>query len=119
MNILLDTHVLIWVINDSPKLTKQRRNQINNAEQVFVSLVSLWECVIKVNVGKLKIDLHKMMGLLERFGFELLPLRMNHIEALVDLPLQHRDPFDRMLIAQAKSEPLILVTDDKQIHGYF
>ena len=119
MRILLDTHILIWMINDSPNLTIEHRNQIKNAEAVFVSLVSLWECIIKINIGKLTLDMQKLLDSLEGYGLEILPLRMHHLQTLMSLPLKHRDPFDRMLIAQAKSEPLILLTEDKHIQGYF
>lgn len=119
MRILLDTHILLWMVSDNPKLSIEHRNQLKNAEKVFVSLVSLWECIIKINAGKLTLDMQKMLGLLEDFGLEILPLRMTHLQALIGLAPKHKDPFDRMLIAQAKAEPLILLTDDQHILAYF
>lgn len=119
MNILLDTHVLLWVIQNDIKLPKPIRATIQAADRVFVSVVSLWECAIKISIHKLEIELQAIFNAIEDAGFELLPIRAPHLQKLLQLPLHHKDPFDRLLIAQAMSEPLILQSADEVVLHYF
>lgn len=120
MKLLIDTHILLWVVENDLRLKKEIRKKIDEAEVVYVSMASIWEIAIKVNLDKLKfIDFENIVETLESFGFEILSLKCEHLLCFAKLPLLHRDPFDRMLIAQAKSEPLILITEDKHIQGYF
>lgn len=119
--LLIDTHVLLWAWEDSPRLGRKGRKLLADPDQpVAVSIVSLWEIAIKKSVGKLALDirLEDLIGSLDAFGFELLPVQPAHTLALATLPLHHRDPFDRTLIAQAIHEKLPLLTVDPQLQAY-
>jgi PIN domain nuclease of toxin-antitoxin system len=118
MRLLLDTHVLLWVMADDPSLPSATRAIINKAEVVYVSAVSLWEISIKVGLGKLNVDQERLSQRLIDAGFEPLNITWSHAEAVRHLPGIHRDPFDRMLIAQAVSEPLKLMTADNVLAKY-
>lgn len=118
MKFLLDTHLLLWWLSDSPLLPAQARQLIgdpNNA--IFVSAVSLWEIWLKSSIGKLRVpaDFARKLAA-EPFGD--LPLRAEHTPAVASLAWHHRDPFDRMLIAQASSEKLVLLTADRALGAY-
>lgn len=89
-----------------------------DADVVYVSMISLWEIAIKTRLSKLKLDAKKMIEEIEPIGFRELSLANEHILQLANLPLHHHDPFDRMLIAQAMSEPLIFLTADKNLRAY-
>ncbi len=119
MKFLLDTHILLWWLNDDAKLSESARNIISNADNViYVSHVSLWEIQIKMMAGKLNADMENILQQLPENDFQQLPTHANHILALASLLPHHQDPFDRMLIAQAISEPLHLVTHDKNVSLY-
>ena len=121
MDVLLDTHILLWAWNGDARLEKSHRELLVSQEvRAFVSIVSLWEIAIKKSVGKLelKAPLEELVASLPEFQFELLPLRMEHISSVGNLPLHHRDPFDRMLIAQAKHEGMHLLTADPHFEAY-
>lgn len=114
MNLLLDTHILLWHLEDNPKLNLEISALIEDkAHQIFFSMMSLWEIEIKRNLGKLIIS-QPIETLLPK-EINLLPLKIAHISQLKHLPFHHRDPFDRIIIAQAIVENLTVVTDD----GYF
>lgn len=117
MRLLLDTHVLLWWLNDSPELSDGLKDQIDTELEVYVSPASLWELSIKQAAGKLKLpdDLADWIG---RSGLSELPIRLPHADLAGRLPQIHRDPFDRVLIAQALTEKLTLVTRDGVIHRY-
>ena len=119
MNILLDTHILLWSIQDSPKLSKKIRNVILSADRIFVSIASLWECAIKIGSKKLEIDLEKLIKSIEESGYEILPIKLAHLLKLIELPMHHKDPFDRLLIAQSMTEPLLLQSHDDLVLHYF
>jgi PIN domain nuclease of toxin-antitoxin system len=114
--LLLDTHVLIWW-DAGEKVSKEAASAIRHAEEVYVSAVSAWEIAVKVALGRLatKRSIDEAMS---DAGFEELPLRAWHSNELRSLPPLHRDPFDRMLIAQALSEGLTIVTRDSQFDNY-
>ena len=118
MKLLLDTHILVWVLQDAKTLKPKTRRLIDAADSVHVSSVVLWEVAIKVALGKLKIDLDRLDTMLLTMAFEPLPISWQHARALRSLPPLHRDPFDRMLIAQAISEPLHLLTSDAALAAY-
>jgi PIN domain nuclease of toxin-antitoxin system len=121
MRLLLDTHVLLWAVAASRRLSKAARGLIADPENdVFYSAASLWEIAIKVRLGRgdLRIDVEELLAVLPEAGFAELPVRGLHALALVGLPEIHRDPFDRMLIAQALTEPLVLVTNDEVLSRY-
>lgn len=118
MRLLLDTHVLLWWLDNRPALGAEARSLIGLGENdVFVSAVSAAEIAVKSSVGKLRIpdDLEQQ---LERNAFAPLPLRIRHGLAVETLPLHHRDPFDRLLIAQAQCEDLAVVTADPMFSAY-
>ena len=106
--LLLDTHVLLWALEDSPELgEKARRAVIDPRNEVFVSAINVWEITIKRSLGKLR-GLDNLTTTVEDTGFTQLPITLFHAEQAGNLPMHHRDPFDRMLVAQAqpKDSPL-------------
>jgi PIN domain nuclease of toxin-antitoxin system len=115
--LLLDTHVFLWWRGMPSKLSKEARTAIAEAEIVFVSAVSAWEAAIKASLGRLELPASVAEGV-EDSGFERLPITFAHAERTALLPLHHRDPFDRMLVAQAKVEDLTLVTSDRVMRAY-
>jgi PIN domain nuclease of toxin-antitoxin system len=114
---LLDSHVALWWLGDDLQLGVGARLHIDQADQVFVSVITIWELGIKRAAGK--IDLPDNLALpLSAAGFELMPIAAVHAGLAPMLPMHHGDPFDRMIIAQAKSEQLTVVTADRQFHKY-
>ncbi|MEE9328394.1 MAG: type II toxin-antitoxin system VapC family toxin [Cocleimonas sp.] len=119
MNYLLDTHTFIWWLENSKKLSKPVRNIIGNSDnRIFVSHASQWEIAIKVAIDRLAFPVKKLEDTVEENGFELLALNTQHIMQTVKLPMHHRDPFDRLLIAQAQIETLILLSKDQWFDHY-
>jgi PIN domain nuclease of toxin-antitoxin system len=115
---LLDTHTLLWWLNDSPQLGPRCRQMISNdRNQVFVSAATTWEISIKMAIGKLRAP-EDMDSVVEDEGFSKLPISLYHGQLAGSLPAHHRDAFDRMLIAQAQAEGLILITADENISLY-
>ncbi len=118
MRILLDTHIYLWWLDDSPQLSPATHTMIREAETVYISSATLWEAVIKIGLGKLEADPAELVTGIRESGFEPLPITPEHALALTGLANHHKDPFDRMLIAQAISEPLRLVTMDRVLSAY-
>lgn len=118
MRILLDTHVLLWLVSGSPKLSSKARTLIKNAERIYVSSATIWEVAIKAGLGKLKADPEELIGEMQANGFEELPVYARHAKEVARLPHLHGDPFDRLLVAQAKVELLHLVTCDAHLSPY-
>ena len=118
MHILLDTHIYFWHVSDDERLSKDARSLILEAESIHISAASLWEIAIKVKLGKLNADLGRLIAEMEPSGFVELPVTTRHAAEVAKLPLLHGDPFDRLLVAQAMSEPLYLVTTDSQLPQY-
>ncbi len=116
MRILLDTHVVIWW-DEGARLHRDGDRAIRDADQVYVSAVSGWEIAIKTALGRLA-PRRTVADAAAESGFEELPVRLHHAEALVRLPPHHRDPFDRMLAAQALAEGLSLLTRDPAFKPY-
>ena len=118
MRILLDTHMLLWWMADDPRLPKSTEVAIAvpNAE-VFVSAISMAEISIKTSLGKLTVG-GDLPGAIEKSGFHSLAFTAAHADRLVDLPLHHRDPFDRMLVVQALTESLVFATVDPACRQY-
>ena len=118
MNLLLDTHTLIWTLADNPELAAAAREAIIDGNNiVFVSAVSVWEISIKRALGKLDAP-DTLLEEIERHRFTPLEIALAHADRAGKLPPIHLDPFDRMLIAQAQSEQLTLVTRDAEIQKY-
>ena len=122
MRLLLDTHALIWLLGNDRRLGRSARDAITDpANEVFVSIVSLWELTAKVRVGKLRIaDVEEVFRALLVHRLHLLPLELSHLSQLIKLPkfLDHRDPFDQQLVAQAVAENLTFVTSDRNAPRY-
>ncbi len=114
--LLLDTHVLLWWLADEG-LTAEARSLVAEAEVAVVSAASVWEAGIKTRLGKLRLD-GPLAPVLEPGGFVPLAVTPEHADLAASLPLIHRDPFDRMLVAQARLEGLTLVTRDTAITAY-
>jgi PIN domain nuclease of toxin-antitoxin system len=117
MRLLLDTHAFLWWRGDSRKLRANVRRAIADAQIVFVSAASAWEASIKAALGRLQIPDTIEAGVIDS-GFEKLPISFSHAEAAGRLPPHHADPFDRMLVAQARAEGLTLVTHDRRLARY-
>jgi PIN domain nuclease of toxin-antitoxin system len=115
--LLLDTHVFLWWRGEPSKLSSKVRSSIATADIVFVSAVSAWEAAIKVSLGRLELPDTIGVGVLAS-GFEKLVISFSHAERAGGLPPHHRDPFDRMLVAQAQTEGLTLVTHDRLLEPY-
>ena len=118
MKLLLDTHILLWVMLGAPQLTPAARRLIEDADSLHVSTVSLWELAIKRSLGKLKLDTEALDAHLAASAVEPLAISWAHARQLRALPALHSDPFDRMLVAQAMTEPLHLLTHDAALLPY-
>ncbi len=122
MNLLLDTHALLWFLTNDPGLSAVARSAVEDERnRSFVSAASLWEIAIKVALGKLTLPApyaRIFPEQLELNGLPLLPITPGHCATLLTLPFHHRDPFDRMLLAQARAESLTVVSDDSQFGAY-
>ena len=115
---LIDTHVLIWLDQQPDRLSEHILGLLRDPKhEVYCSAASLWEIAIKQNLGKLQVQ-GPLPALLERYGFAELPVTASDAETVRALPPHHRDPFDRMLIAQAMARNLVLVTGDRRIVAY-
>lgn len=120
MRILLDTHVFIWAVTDSRRLSKEARTIMRGATEVFVSAASIWEIAIKSAIGKIKADADEMTRAIAASGFVELPIAAVHAAQVARLPLfnDHKNPFDQLLVAQSIVEPLVLLTVDPKVAAY-
>lgn len=121
MRVLLDTHTFLWAISDDARLGADSRSLIfDQAERVLLSHISLWEIAIKHALARadMPVSAAEASSWADASGFELLPLALEHVLTLEQLPLHHRDPFDRLLVAQAISEPLTLLSADAALVVY-
>ena len=116
--LLLDTHTWLWWLADDASLGARARELISSPDNVvFISAASVWEIAIKKSLGKLKAP-DELDAIVEAEGFDGLPIEIFHAEQASSLPRLHRDPFDRMLVAQAQVEGLSIITSDPAIAGY-
>jgi PIN domain nuclease of toxin-antitoxin system len=122
MKVLLDTHVFLWAITDAPQLSMEQRELfLDEGTDLYLSVVSVWEMLIKAGLGKLPIpqpETEYVLKQMERNRIALLPIRMLHFAELQNLPALHRDPFDRMLVAQARAEKMKVLTSDARMRDY-
>lgn len=121
MELLLDTHVLIWFITNDKKLQTNFKKLIENKEnKCFVSIVSYWEMSIKYALARLElgVDLKRIFEIIDETGLDPLPISVKHIIFNSRLEFHHRDPFDRLLIAQAQAEQLTILTKDEHFAKY-
>lgn len=120
-SVLLDTHAFLWWVSDDSRLSARARTAITDATLVLVSVASCWEIAIKVSLGKLKLSQPVDRFLAEHLGinqFTLLPIELDHAASVATLPFHHRDPFDRLLAAQALYETLPIVSADPVFRKY-
>lgn len=121
MRLLLDTHLILWWEAGHPALPRLARELVEHNDQgVFVSRASLWEMAIKAALGRLRMDLEKFAANIEAQGFQWLDITNPHLLAVAKLPVfdDHKDPFDRLLVAQSLTEPLVLLTVDSKLARY-
>jgi PIN domain nuclease of toxin-antitoxin system len=122
MKLLLDTHIFLWLIDDDKRLSAQYRQAIQDPNnEKFLSVVSIWECVIKYQIGKLNFSSSPETYLPKerrKHLIKTLTVDENSIAQLIKLPLLHKDPFDRLIMAQALQHNLIIMTEDKLILAY-
>jgi PIN domain nuclease of toxin-antitoxin system len=119
MKVLLDTHALLWWLSDDGRLGARARATISDpGNDVLASVVSLWEIVAKLRIGKLQADIGAVERAIIRDSFQRLPITRPHLVALADLPRHHQDPFDHLLIAQAITEDAIFLSDNRNAASY-
>lgn len=121
MNLLLDTHTLIWFLNGDDKLSEKAKFSIENLKNIkLVSIASIWKIAIKLSLGKFRFPkgFKQFLKLIEENGFEVLPITFEHAIELSTLDFIHRDPFDRLLIAQCKADNFTLISKDDIIKKY-
>ncbi len=121
MNLLLDTHIALWAITDSPKLSGKARAMIESPKSsVWISAATIWEIAIKHSLGRAEMPVSGQDALryFNDSGYRFLPVEPEHAAAVDDLPPHHRDPFDRILVAQALVEPMRLMTHDPMVARY-
>lgn len=122
MNYLLDTHSLLWYLAGSPHLSFKSRRIIDDTSNIlYVSVASLWEIAIKNNLGKLSLAQPFAVMFPQQLidnSIDILPITLDHLALLTELPFHHRDPFDRLLVVQAMNDMLILISADKIFDAY-
>ena len=118
MQYLLDTHIILWWLTEPEKISPKARKIISDKNNIiYTSSVSYWEMAIKKSIGRLTLP-NNILEILLNEGFKMLPLTPEESLGVADLPLLHQDPFDRMLVIQAKLHDLVLITQDKKIMDY-
>jgi PIN domain nuclease of toxin-antitoxin system len=118
MRFLVDTHALLWALGEPSTLSRQARDALADPSNlIVVSSASLWECAIKASIGKLDLP-EDFFDSIPGAGYEVMPIRISHLNVYRTLPMHHRDPFDRMLVAQASAEALTLISRDPDIAKY-
>jgi len=122
MNYLLDTHSLLWYLAGSPQLSIKSRQLMDDTSNIlYVSVASLWEIAIKISVGKLSLAQPFAVMFPKQLvdnSIEILPITLDHLTRLAELPFHHRDPFDRLLAVQAMNDMLIMISDDTIFDAY-
>ena len=118
MRFLVDTHALLWALGEPMALSSAAREAIADpANLIVISSASLWECAIKASINKLELP-EDFFDSIPEAGYEVMPIRISHLNVYRTLPMHHRDPFDRMLVAQARAEALTLISRDPEIAKY-
>ena len=121
MNYLIDTHILLWMMLEPNKLSEKVKSVlVNYSNTIYVSQVSLWEMAVKIKIGKLdiKMSLTDIINKMNNHGILILPIKNNHIEETINLELHHRDPFDRLIIAQTRVENMTIISKDSNFSKY-
>ena len=118
MRLLLDTNVLLWTLAGDPRVEHLQARIVDDDNEVYVSAASFWEVAINAGIGKLDVDVAQLREAARDSGYLELPVLGAHTEHLAALPAIHKDPFDRMLVAQASAEPMRLLTSDQLLAQY-
>jgi len=121
MRALLDTHTFLWAISDDPRLSRRAQQTFTGPNDLWLSVASIWEILIKVKAGKLPVPLPAGPYLVKKLGenrIEVLPIKLDHVLRIESLVVHHRDPFDRILIAQSLEEKFPIVTSDPWFDRY-
>jgi len=121
MKALLDTHAFLWAISDDARLSRRAQKTFTGPNELWLSVASLWEMLIKVKTGKLVLPEPSGPYLVKKLGenrIEVLPIKLDHVLRIETLPVHHRDPFDRIMIAQSLEEKLPLITADLVFERY-
>jgi PIN domain nuclease of toxin-antitoxin system len=121
MNLLLDTHTFLWFIDDSPRLSAHAKSLLESEAELFLSIASLWEIAIKLSVGKLTLPQPYDIFIPQQLAhndINVLPISIAHLVVVASLPFYHRDPFDRLLVAQAMIEQWPVVSADAHFDAY-
>jgi len=116
--LLLDTNVVLWLSQDNPRISDIKPLLLAEEVCIFISSVSWWEIAIKVRIGKLRVDLQKLLSMTKKYGYLELPMTSAYLQAYLELPLLHKDPFDHMILAQAMTCPMRLITGDAILAEY-
>ena len=116
---LIDTHILLWALYNSNSLSEKARMVLEN-EECCVSIASLWEISIKYSIGKLELkqSIQEIADICIEYGIQIIDIALKHCDQMMSLPFIHRDPFDRIIIAQAKAEGYTIITKDEYIPQY-
>lgn len=121
MKLLLDTHAFLWFIEDSPKLSAAAKGLLESETDLLLSVASVWEMAIKISIGKLSLPPpfdEFVSEQLDKNTIQLFPVKLDHLGLVATLPFHHRDPFDRLLIAQAITEQCPIVSIDDKFDAY-
>lgn len=121
MKVLLDTHAFLWAITDDPQLSRRAREVFSGAGDLFLSVASVWEILIKVQIRKLPLPgpvVPYLRGQLAKNSVQILPVLLDHVARLEQLPMHHRDSFDRILVAQSAEEGLPILSADPLLGKY-
>jgi len=118
VRLILDTHLFLWFVDGWSRVPKTAQDHIEEADQISISAASLWEIAIKAGIGKIDAPIARLPALVERSGFHHLPVAAEHAVEVARLPRHHRDPFDRLLIAQARATGMKLLTVDAALKRY-
>ncbi len=118
MRLLLDTHIFLWLAAGDSRLNAQAKKTLERAEKIYISSATIWEISIKVRLGKLTVDPEQLVAEIQNNGFKELPVLSRHAKEVARLPRHHGDPFDLLLVAQAITEPLDLLTADARLAEY-
>ena len=118
IHILLDTNIVLWLAGDNPRTDPVKSMLLTTENKVFISVVSWWEIAIKVRSGKLDIDIEELYAYAQKYDFTELPLTGGCLKAYLELPHIHKDPFDHILLAQALTYPMRLITGNSLLADY-
>ena len=117
VRLLLDTELALWALADPSRFSPATRKRLEESE-LYLSCASLWEVAVKSELGKMYVSAHEVLHAAAPAGFSLLPITAEHVIKVFELPVIHHDPIDRMLVAQAYTEPMYLLTNDAVLRAY-